>query len=152
MNIYFAIAGAAVVLASYAGTFYVGADYGENKAAVRAASTQEIADEAASKAIGDGSKLLSSINITNKTIYQKATREVQTNTVYRDCRHDDGMLATINEALTGRRGSAPGAAGAGVPGNDPAGRSELRGNNPQAGGSGRDVPGVPVRGAGAAVR
>ena len=37
----------------------------------------------------------------NQTIVQKATREVQTNTVYRDCLNTAGQLRNINQALTG---------------------------------------------------
>lgn len=151
MNVYFAAAGLAVVLASYAGTFYMGAEYGDNRRAAREKSTQEIADDAASKAIGDGSKLLSSIVVQNKTVYQKAIHEIQTNTVYRDCRHDSGMLLTINEALTGRRDGAASAAGASVSGNASVGGPDVRSNDGQADRGGRSVPGVPVRGAGAAV-
>ena len=37
----------------------------------------------------------------NRTIVQKATREIETNTVYRDCVNTAGQLRNINQALTG---------------------------------------------------
>ena len=38
----------------------------------------------------------------NQTIVQKVQHEIQTNTVYADCKHTDAGLRGINEALTGR--------------------------------------------------
>lgn len=38
----------------------------------------------------------------NKTIVQKVQHEIQTNTVYAECKHTDAGLRGINEALTGR--------------------------------------------------
>ena len=52
----------------------------------------------------------------NQTIVQKATREVQTNTVYRDCLNTAGQLRNINQALTGAA--------------QPAGDSQLPGTGP----------------------
>lgn len=46
----------------------------------------------------------------NTTIVQKVQREIQTNTVYRDCRLPADGLRLANEAITGR----PEPAGAGV--------------------------------------
>jgi hypothetical protein len=37
----------------------------------------------------------------NQTIVQKATREIETNTVYHDCVNTAGQLRNINQALTG---------------------------------------------------
>lgn len=39
----------------------------------------------------------------NKTIIQKVQREIETNTVYRDCRHSPDALRLLNESLTGRQ-------------------------------------------------
>ena len=38
----------------------------------------------------------------NKTIVQKVQHEIQTNTVYAECKHTDAGLRGVNEALTGR--------------------------------------------------
>lgn len=139
MNIYFAAVGVAVVLASYAGTFYVGADYGENKALARAASTQEIADSAAEKSAQIAAQAISGIEIKHQTINQKVIREIQNNPVYVDCRHTDGVLRALNEALTGRPNTAP---AVGVPAADGAPRQLLRRDNPKATGLGLRIPPV----------
>jgi hypothetical protein len=44
---------------------------------------------------------IGNIRIENRTIYQKATHEVQTNTVYRDCRVPAAGVQLINDARTG---------------------------------------------------
>jgi stalled ribosome rescue protein Dom34 len=38
----------------------------------------------------------------NQTIVQKVQHEIQTNTVYAECKHTDAGMRGINEALTGR--------------------------------------------------
>lgn len=52
----------------------------------------------------------------NTTIVNEVQHEVQTNTVYRDCRHTPDGLRGINEALTGKRPVPPG--GGKLPGVD----------------------------------
>lgn len=148
MNLYLVIAGAAVVLASYAGTFYVGADYGESKALARQNSTQEIVDEAVSKNNLALSDLVSKITVSNQTVYQKAIHEVRTNTVYADCRHTPSMLNAINKSITGRGDTAANPAGAGLSGSDTAGGRLLWGNDPKASVVRRPVPGLSLRGDG----
>lgn len=108
MNPYAAGAALLVVLGSYAGTFYVGSEYGRGRAERDAKQAEQLADAAAVKALQQMPDLLSNLKITNQTIYQKAIREIQTNTVYRDCRHDDGMFNALNNALAGRPGPRPG--------------------------------------------
>jgi len=44
---------------------------------------------------------IGNIRIENTTIYQKATHEVQTNTVYRDCRVPAAGVQLVNDARTG---------------------------------------------------
>jgi len=73
--------------------------------------TIEAANQGAAAAIAEMKPI-------NTTIYQKATHEVRTNTVY-DCRHSDGMRERVDAALTGR---AEPVGGVSVPGTQPARR------------------------------
>lgn len=107
MNIYVALAGAAVVLASYAGTFAVGVNYGESRTEANDAKMEKIADAAAGKVANQAAVAISKLKVQKSTVYQRATHEIQNNTVYAGCRHTDGMLGTINEALTGRANPSP---------------------------------------------
>lgn len=71
----------------------------------------ELADE-----IGSRTEVaISGIRIENKTIHQKAVHEVQTETVYRDCRLTDNGLREANEARRAANaaiGAVPAAAAA----------------------------------------
>lgn len=67
----------------------------------------EAAQDGAAKAIAANKPI-------NQTIVQKVQHEIETNTVYRDCRNTPDGLFRINEALTGRAqpagdGKLPGA-------------------------------------------
>lgn len=44
----------------------------------------------------------------NNTIINEVQREIQTNTVYADCRHTPAGLRGLNEALTGKRAERSG--------------------------------------------
>lgn len=55
--------------------------------------TLQLAQQAAAEEIAR-------IQVVNKTIYQRATREVLEKPVYRDCLHGPDGLRAINEALT----------------------------------------------------
>ena len=58
-------------------------------------ATREAAQTGAAQAIADKQPV-------NKTIVQKVQHEIQTNTVYAECKHTDAGLRGVNEALTGR--------------------------------------------------
>lgn len=107
MKLYLIIAAVVALLLSYAGTFYLGSDYGESKQLARAASTQEIVDDAIKARDGQFAEAVNGIEGKRQIITQKVTHEIKNNTVYADCKHTDGMLSTINEALTGRPDTPP---------------------------------------------
>lgn len=140
MNIYFMLGGLLVALASYAGTFYVGASYGEDKQLARAASTQEIVAEAVKARDGQFAVAVDGIEQKRQVITQKVTHEVQTNTIYADCKHTDSMLSTVNEALTGRPDASPASE---LPKADTSPGSKFWGNHPKISGPGLTVPKVP---------
>lgn len=58
-------------------------------------ATIEAAQKGAAQAIAEKQPV-------NKTIVQKVQHEIQTNTVYAECKHTDAGLRGVNEALTGR--------------------------------------------------
>lgn len=140
MSLYLMIGGLVVALASYAGTFFVGAKYGEDKQLAKAASTQEIVAEAVRERDGQFAEAVAGIEQKRQIITQKVTHEIQTNTVYADCKHSDSMLSTVNEALTGRPDGPP--AGQ-LPKPDTSAGSKFWGNYPKIGRPGLAVPKVP---------
>lgn len=139
MNLYVAIAGAAVVLASYAGTFYVGKDYGESKAEAQQQSNQDLAEQAAQKTAGIAAAAISNIKIQHQTVTQKVIHEIQTNTVYAKCEHPDVVFDAINRALTGTDASAGGK----LPATDKPVRQDVRNDNAKTDRSGVHVSPVP---------
>jgi hypothetical protein len=61
---------------------------------------QKRQDELVQKIQQSTAQQLAQIEIVNKTIYQRATREVIEKPVYRDCHHDADTLGMLNHALT----------------------------------------------------
>lgn len=57
-------------------------------------------EESNSKLLEKTAKAISEIEVKNVTIYQKATREVIKEPVYRDCIHTSDGLRLVNEALS----------------------------------------------------
>lgn len=99
---------------------------------------REVARMAADSAASAAAFAISKIKVQNRTITNEVQREVQTNVVYRDCRHSDEQLRNINAAITGIQ---PEPAGSGlVPRTGPAGRADLRGDDSQADRGSRAVP------------
>lgn len=71
------------------------------KAEAIVAATREAGQQGAAAAIASNRPR-------NQTIINEVQREIQTNTVYADCRHTPAGLRGINEALTGKRAERPG--------------------------------------------
>ena len=140
MNLYLMIGGLVVALASYAGTFFIGAKYGGDSCLARAASTQEIVAEAVRERDGQFAAAVADVEQKRQIITQKVTHEIQTNTVYADCKHSDSMLSTVNEALTGRPNGPPTGQ---LPKTDTSPGSKFWGNNPKISGPGLAVPKMP---------
>lgn len=141
-----ALGAAAIVAIGYtAGVFYTGVDYGDSRASARAKKVDDMVTSAVTAANEASAKAIAQLKITKQTIVQKATREIEIRPEYRDCRHTDGMLATINEALTGKRQKP---ADSVVPGPTGAPGSLLWGNDANASLRRLPVPGVPISGPG----
>lgn len=62
---------------------------------------------------------IAKIEVVNKTVYARATREIIEKPVYRDCRHDPDTLSLLNNALTNTEPAQPADQG-GVSGSDTA--------------------------------
>lgn len=88
-----------------AGLSYVqGRRDGRELAAAKDAREREVAQIATQAAATAAAEAITRIKVENKTIQQRVEREIQTRVEYRGCRHTDpGVLADINEALTGQR-------------------------------------------------
>ena len=97
MNPWFIIA----ALLACAGAFF----YGEHTGAAGEIAKQKKLDDVIQKvteaAQTGAATAIAANKPINQTIVQKATREIQTNTVYRDCLNTAGQLRNINQALTG---------------------------------------------------
>ena len=118
-------AGLALVLAigiaaAGAGVYLEGKRAGRDACQATDAREREIGREAAAVAASVAASAIAGIKVQNRTIHTEVQREVQTNTVYRDCRHSPEQLQRINAALTDEQ---PEPAGRGlVPHADPPGR------------------------------
>jgi hypothetical protein len=136
--IYAAIGGLLLWAASLAGTAWWFYDAGQDKCEAAQARDDRVAAVATEAAASAAAAAIAKVKVVNRTIQQEVQREVSERVVYRDCQHSPGQLQLINAALAGAK---PEPAGRGfVPRADALGRSELRGDNPEAGGSGGAVP------------
>ncbi len=128
----------AAVTAMVAGIYFEGKRAGKADCAERDAVIREAAQAAADSAASAAATAISKIKVQNRTIMNEVQREVQTNTVYRDCRHSDEQLRRINAALTGEQ-LEPAGRGL-VPTADAASGLQLRRDDTQADRGGRAVP------------
>lgn len=114
MNPYAVLAIAFTWLVSTAGMGYMAYDYGVSHTIAQQKKTEDLVrqvQDATTKAAADA---IAKIKPRNVTIQQEVRREVETNTVYRDCRVPASGVRLANEALTGR--PQPGPAGGELPG------------------------------------
>lgn len=87
--------------ASVSGAYFYGTNVGaDGEIAGQAKINQAIADTKEQAQLG-ASLEIAKIKIVNTTVRQRAETVVRDNVRYVDCRHADGMLDTLNEALTG---------------------------------------------------
>ena len=69
--------------------------------------TRDLMQELADSFAQETAVAISHIRIENRTIHQKAIHEVQTNTVYSDCRLPDAGRVLINEARRAANANIP---------------------------------------------
>lgn len=101
--------------AAFAGTGWVsystGHDNGRNTVLAAQKAADDVRAETLQIAQQGAAQAIATIEVKNVTITRKIEREIQENTVYRDCRHSAEQLRDINEAITGQRGPEPAGAG-----------------------------------------
>lgn len=96
--------------------FFYGQHVGEQGAEAQKAREERIAKVAYDAGQDGAAAAIAKLKPRNVTIQQELTREIQTNTIYRDCRVPAGGVRLVNEAITGRAepagpGELPGASG-----------------------------------------
>lgn len=101
------------------GAFFYGQHVGEQGAEAQAAREDRIATVAREAGQKGAAEAIARLKPRNVTIRQELAREIETHTVYRDCRVPPGGVRIANQALTGRA--------------EPAGAGELPGADPVAG-------------------
>lgn len=99
MNPYLIIAALLAVLAAGAGGFKLGSDH---EVAAQARELNHIA-EAVDAANTASAQAIAQIKVTNKTIQSEVRREVETNTVYADCKLPSHGVLLANQAITGTK-------------------------------------------------
>ena len=112
MNPYIIIA----ALLACVGAFFYGEHTGAAGEIAKQKKLDDIVRQVSEAAQTGAATAIAANKPVNQTIVQKATHEVQTNTVYRDCLNTAGQLRNINQALTGSA--------------QPAGDSQLPGPGP----------------------
>ncbi len=100
------------------GTWY-GTGLGEDKEYAKRAREDRIVQQAGEAAQSAAASVIAANKPVNQTIVQKVQREIQTNTVYADCRHSPDGLRLVNQAITGR---AQPVSGVQLPRDDASGR------------------------------
>ncbi len=77
-------------------------------------SLELMAQKAADKTAVVAAKAISKIEVRNVTIRQEAQKEIQTNTVYSDCRVSPDMFRMLNDAIQDRSSGDGGVSGSGA--------------------------------------
>lgn len=97
--------------ASVGGAFFYGQDVGQDREVAKRAEVQQAIQATREAAQQGAAQAIAKIKITNTTIQGEVRREIQTNTIYRDCRVPADGLRLANEALAGKRGPQPAGGG-----------------------------------------
>lgn len=84
------------------GAFFGGVQVGEDRQIAGQKKLDDVVRQVTEAAQTGAATAIAAQQPINRTIVQKATHEVQTNTVYADCRNTAGQLRNINQALTGQ--------------------------------------------------
>jgi hypothetical protein len=119
---YLAIGAALAACAALAGAYWAGDQAGADRAQAKQQST-EAAIAAAARTAGEETDkritaALSKLRPVYTTIRQETEREIQTRTVYADCRHSPEQLQRLRATLAGGA-SEPSTAGVRVPASAP---------------------------------
>ena len=118
MNPYIIIALLVAWGGSLAGTGWYCLDLGEDRAVARQARDEDVRKQTFDAAQKGAAAAIAANKPINRTIVQRAEKEIYENVVYRECRVPASGVQLANEAITGRK---PEPAGGGkLPGAEPA--------------------------------
>jgi hypothetical protein len=102
MNPYILLAIGIAWVASVGYAGYTGIDYGEAKTLASQAKLDDAVKQTRNAALEGAALAIAANKPINQTIVQKVQREIQTNTIYTECRHTANGLRGVNEAITGK--------------------------------------------------
>lgn len=102
MNPYALLAAGAVAVGCFGGTYFYGVHVGKQAVEAQKARDDRIAKVAYDAGQKGAAAAIAKLKPRNVTIRQELEREIQTNTVYRDCRVPAAGVRLVNEAITGR--------------------------------------------------
>jgi hypothetical protein len=88
--------------------FFYGQHVGEQGAEAQKAREERIAKVAYDAGQDGAAAAIAKLKPRNVTIRQELAREIQTNTIYRDCRVPAGGVQLVNDAIAGQAESAGG--------------------------------------------
>lgn len=88
--------------ASVGGAFFYGQGVGADAVTAKQVAVDTVIQQTRDAAQQGTAAAIALIKPRNVTIRQETEREIQTNTVYRDCRVPAGGMRLANEAITGR--------------------------------------------------
>ncbi|WBS00214.1 hypothetical protein OU994_18000 [Pseudoduganella sp. SL102] len=108
MNPWLLLGAGALWVASAACTFWYGTTVGRDGEVARQAKLEKAITETRNLAMKGAADAIAKIVVRNTTVQGRVETIVRDNPVYRDCVHSPDQLRNINEAITGRAGSAGG--------------------------------------------
>lgn len=94
--------------ASLGGMYWYAEGVGQDRVTARVARDDEVAKQTREAAQQGAARAIAELKPVNKTIVQRAEKEIYENTVYRDCRVPAAGVQLANEAITGVRPDAAG--------------------------------------------
>lgn len=106
----------AIVLGSFVATFSCGVKVGVDRETAAQSRIDKATQDTREAALQGAAEAIAKIKVTNTTIKGEVQREVQTNTVYRDCRVPADGMRIINDAIRGNRSISPGSSELSRPG------------------------------------
>lgn len=103
MNLYFILGLVIAWGASVGGSFFYGEGVGKDAEIAGQAKVQQAIQDTREAGQQGAAAAIAALKPVNTTIVQKVNHELQTNTVYRDCKLPPAGLQLANQALTGQQ-------------------------------------------------
>lgn len=103
MNVYAMLAAGLVYAAIVGGAYVKGEAVGRAAQVAEQSAVNDAVKDTREAALQGAAEAISKIKITNTTVRGEVQREVQTNTIYRDCKLPADGLRIANDAIAGQR-------------------------------------------------